>query len=466
MSTVPVFSPDGVLGDIPEDQLVAAVKAGAKPGVNFISPDGKPGVIPADRVAEASQVPGAKILPFEQQEVKHPGLWAGLGQDLLGVVKNIPSMLPPVQAYHNLQKGIEEYHSLSSTGQTTEQVQSAEQAKQGYGWWYRNLATPTAEGIGANVSGMEQSAREGDIGGVIGHALAVPTVMLATEGAARVLPVATPPAIRGAGKTYNAVRTAGQAIAPAAGIVEGAIRLAHGDTSGALISAMGGGVVRDTLKTLPRAPESITNYGRPAPTYPGAPLPAAPPAEVMQARGLAQGAQPAVEPSASLGNIPVRDAVETAPADIQPQGPRAIERTPQPVSGESALLDILSSHDNATLLKIAKSRGINVAQEATLKPGVANSRLVGKIIGDFSPDELQEIGSKYMETTRFQHHFGDITPEAWRTISLGYYFPDVKIPTTALRRSQASISSQHSIVQASNDLTSILQQSLAAAKRK
>src|ERR1039458_257059 len=85
MSTTPIFAPDGSLGDVPAGQLAAAVKAGAKPGVNIIAPDGSKGVVPADRYVEAAKA-GAKIVPFQDQDVKHPGFWASLRDDLKSMI--------------------------------------------------------------------------------------------------------------------------------------------------------------------------------------------------------------------------------------------------------------------------------------------------------------------------------------------------------------------------------------------
>jgi hypothetical protein len=72
--TVPVFAPDGTLGDIPQSNLVAAVKAGAKPGITMRAPDGSLGVVPADRYQDAYKA-GAKIVPLNQQETDHPDFW-------------------------------------------------------------------------------------------------------------------------------------------------------------------------------------------------------------------------------------------------------------------------------------------------------------------------------------------------------------------------------------------------------
>src|SRR6185437_10952419 len=90
--TVPMFAPDGSLGDIPYEQMNAAATAGAKPAVNILDPTGKPGLVPADRVQEAVQA-GAKVVPYQQQEAQHPGFWASVGQDVKGLVTGLPAMM-------------------------------------------------------------------------------------------------------------------------------------------------------------------------------------------------------------------------------------------------------------------------------------------------------------------------------------------------------------------------------------
>lgn len=65
MSTVPVFAPDGSLGDIPYEHLHAAIAAGAKPGVTIKAPDGSIGVVPADHYQEAVKA-GGQVVPFGQ----------------------------------------------------------------------------------------------------------------------------------------------------------------------------------------------------------------------------------------------------------------------------------------------------------------------------------------------------------------------------------------------------------------
>jgi hypothetical protein len=191
MSTVPIFAPDGTLGDIPPEQLVAAVKAGAKPGVHFKAPDGSMGIVPADRVSDAVKG-GGTILPFESQEVKHPGFWANLGSDLAAMVTPKPGALGKDALPGRVAAG--EQQRLQDNAQIA--ADTARRTAAGYSAPYRALA-PVAEGLGVNVPGMEESAVQGDVAGVAGHAAAVPTVMAATEGA-----------VRGVGAIPESVRTA------------------------------------------------------------------------------------------------------------------------------------------------------------------------------------------------------------------------------------------------------------------
>lgn len=65
-----------------------------------------------------------------------------------------------------------------------------EQKQAGYSLPYRVISPIAEHGLGVNVRGMEESAREGDRGGVIGHAAAVPAAMAITEGVTRGAPAA------------------------------------------------------------------------------------------------------------------------------------------------------------------------------------------------------------------------------------------------------------------------------------
>lgn len=145
-----------------------------------------------------------------------------------------------------------------------------------------------------------------------------------------------------------------------------------------------------------------------------------------------------VAPSSIAGSIAESVAEPKTLASLSGETPSGAG-IPRTLSGESILNQVLGGRDQSTLLKIARSRGINVTQEAQLKPGVANKRIIGKIIDDFSPEELDEIRAQGIENARFRHAFGDIGDEAWNTMALQTYFPDVKIPVAQVLRTQKAI---------------------------
>src|SRR5437899_1592358 len=87
-ATVPMFSPDGILGDIPYEKMQDARKAGGMPAVQVKSPEGEAGWIPANRMQDAVKA-GGQVVPFEQQEAQHPGFWHAVAEDSLGILKGI-----------------------------------------------------------------------------------------------------------------------------------------------------------------------------------------------------------------------------------------------------------------------------------------------------------------------------------------------------------------------------------------
>jgi hypothetical protein len=216
--------------------------------------------------------------------------------------------------------------------------------------------------------------------------------------------------------------------------------------------------------------------------FPGASLPEAPAPELVQANALYAGAKPAISPSDALGVVPARSSPPGA-AGSMAESIAAPEAAPKPMSqaadgsniprtlsGESALRQVLGGQDNANLLKIARSRGINVSQEAQLKPGVADSKLIEKIVSDFSDDELKNVGDTYLENTRMgpQDFKSKIGAEANRTLSMQTYFPDVKVPTATLKRTAAAVTTAKTIPMGANtpDLLNILKQSLEYAQQR
>jgi hypothetical protein len=98
-----------------------------------------------------------------------------------------------------------------------------------------------------------------------------------------------------------------------------------------------------------------------------------------------------------------------------------------------------SARDNKSLLTVARSRGINVTAEANLKPGVADNRIITKIIDDFSDDELDDARDIGLEASRNPALKGNMSPEALRVQLLQTFFPEAKIPQASVARYQKQL---------------------------
>lgn len=347
MATVPIFAPDGSLGDIPQARLAEAIKAGAKPGVNVLSPTGDKGVVPADRLHEAA-VGGAKLVPFEDQEVKHPGFWSALYDDLKGMGQSV-THLADYDPMTDRSLSDAEKMKVADQWAAQKQQQNEQRNAAGYGPVYRNVGAPAAEMLGVNIPGMEQSAAEGDVAGVAGHAAAVPTVMAATEGLMRGAPVAAEaaaPVLKTVGKRVPEIAggAAGAYLGHASGILEGGLLGAiAGRTLGKSLwegtvdlynswrnrgdaTALNRPYAGET-EPPPSAPVEAATSVAPAakPTLqnlngsPTAPAPT--PAQVEQALNSALGGKPLVK------NVPLRQQLQaTAPkAPALPEGFTPVE---------------------------------------------------------------------------------------------------------------------------------------------
>lgn len=164
---VPMFDPTGTLRDVPQAQMMDARQNGMEIGVRMQAPDNTVRVVPASKYQEAAQN-GMKPLPIEQQAVQHPGFWSSLWSDIKGMPGSIAGATV-TSPYPGM--------DLERKQQVAQQAlaEDASRKQAGYGPVYRTVA-PIAEAVGTNVPGMEQSAREGDPGGVLGHAAAGATV--------------------------------------------------------------------------------------------------------------------------------------------------------------------------------------------------------------------------------------------------------------------------------------------------
>ena len=136
-------------------------------------------------------------------------------------------------------------------------------------------------------------------------------------------------------------------------------------------------------------------------------------------------------PGEAAAPAQVTDAPPSNPEFVEPA--RSAIGGPRQLNPESVTRTILEGFDNKTLIKIAKSRGINVTAEQQLKPTVGNGRVIGKIVDDMSQDELEEIRARYIENTR-QPLPKNIGPEAYRTAALSTYFPDLDLSNARLTR--------------------------------
>jgi hypothetical protein len=229
---------------------------------------------------------GPVTITPDQQTPPH-GFLANLGSDLKGMI-HMPSAQNPYP-------GMGQEDKAAAAAQSSDRDQSRKAA--GYSAPYRALA-PVAESVGANVSGMEDSAREGDPGGVLGHAAAVPV----TYVAGRAIREAAPPVIRGVARGTNKILEKAPGVLGAA--AGGALGHTTGIPGGATLGAgVGYAVGKDVLPSL-RIPGE--QFGLQKPVYPGAHLPEAPPIEVIKARGLAVGGHIPEDPAAGLGGIPLR----------------------------------------------------------------------------------------------------------------------------------------------------------------
>jgi hypothetical protein len=192
---VPMLSPDGRSGDIPADRVNEALAAGFKGAVIMTSPDGKQGYVPHDRAQEAVKA-GFKVgtpsaIAFEQRGQNAQGFGSALGSDLAGMAKGAGPMLlgAPGMAYQGAKQSLADYQSYKMTGKTLAERDAEARAAAGHGTPYQ-VGAGVNEALGVNVKGMEQAANQGDVGGVLGHAAAVPAATAITAGIAKGVPAA------------------------------------------------------------------------------------------------------------------------------------------------------------------------------------------------------------------------------------------------------------------------------------
>jgi hypothetical protein len=111
---------------------------------------------------------------------KKEGFASALGSDIAGMAKGVVGSfgdaLNPVASSYKLAQQVQ--------GMVEHDTARKDDGRSGA---YR-VAAGAGELLGVNSSGMEDAAKKGDVGGILGHAAAVPVVTAASEGLARGVP--------------------------------------------------------------------------------------------------------------------------------------------------------------------------------------------------------------------------------------------------------------------------------------
>src|SRR4051812_16231478 len=98
---IPMISPTGKIGDVPQENVGAAVQAGFKIGAEMISPKGKLGVIPIDQVVQASQA-GFMLKPPGMPAAPQPKMQMS---NVATAIQNSPSGADPQNPANPTQQG-------------------------------------------------------------------------------------------------------------------------------------------------------------------------------------------------------------------------------------------------------------------------------------------------------------------------------------------------------------------------
>jgi hypothetical protein len=365
---VPIFDPQGVLRDVPQEQMVDAVRSGGMPSVRFHAPDGKIRFVPANQIQDAVKA-GGKMLPIAEQDVQHPGFWSTLIDDAKGLGKSLLNAGPEMATGDQIHQDAEYLQKLKNEGRS---------------FPYRALMSLTP-------NGMRESAESGDVGGVAGHTV-VPAAAVAS-------PLAAEASSRLVGSVANTAKSAANAARPAAGsALRGLSDLVSPDVTGLWSPRLAhaqrlAGRLADAISV----PDKFVN--------PGAPLPEVPPAEVLQAASLARGPQPVVDPAQGLGSIPLAKTPGAAGSMAQSVAPPKVTRA------------ILEQQLNEALGGKALKSDVPLRQQVPTK-GTAEAP---KLPAGFSPVDSSALkGFKYDPTTkefetitqggqRYIH--GDVSPE-------------------------------------------------------
>lgn len=478
-TTTPVFAPDGTIAQVPNQSLPDAMAHGGKLAVQIKTPDGALHYIPHDQVGAAQKAGG--VINTEQGTPDNPqpkeGFWHSLGS-VFGLtseqLSQKPSMgsafeagIPGAGAIHNAvnsapslaRKAGEESNASFESLKHGDITSFLAHQIGGMGYTGAVVLSPF---MGESPAKAGEQFGEGNIKGGLGTTTGIlaPAVLDAGVTGVSKVPV---------GKVVKTVRVIGD---PIPGVGQTLDRLARFKDAPAKLreiwakkaEAETGTTEGTAAGPVPsEAPEIIPPSRRlgKGPTITpyidaSGSVPYTPPPVAATTRAQRLGL---LLPEKAGGRIPLGPvemvAPHNSPIEVPPvksnPAPQGIGTStlPRINSGEGVLNQALTSLDNATLLKVARSRGINVTKEAQLKPGAANNSIIKKIIDDFSPDELDEVRNQGIEISRNKPVSVDaeeVTPdaaaEAWRSKVLNTFFPDIKIPKTMQARVENTLQEQ------------------------
>ena len=108
MGTVPMFAPDGSIGDVPQEKVTSAIKAGFKVGIDMLSPDGKHGTVPQEKMLDAAAAGFRPVAPVN--------LPKGMGPSYVSPgVKDLPSRIAEMTSQQK--QRLSEGQSLTGVGE-------------------------------------------------------------------------------------------------------------------------------------------------------------------------------------------------------------------------------------------------------------------------------------------------------------------------------------------------------------
>lgn len=459
--TVTMFAPDGTTGEVPAESMRAAMQAGGKLAVWMKAPDGSIGMVPHDQVGAAQKSGGMVADPpqgystanspkstwqafketmpgthdilhslgltreqmIEQNRYAGEHPWEVIGQVAFG--ENSP---PGIAA--NILKSMAKEGGRGIKGSFSSDPMEQAMAGTHLASALNPFAAPVVDTMSEQGLGTPQANATGVVGA-------------GTLAAGEVLPRVVPAAGRGAVKvaapvTRAAVKVANKALSPAA--VGGALA-SYGGPVGA---AAGAGIMPELFPGWAAA----AREGRIVPTPEWA-AKSTPQMDLFRNTPKLGNA-----PSGTLSEMsaaPQANPLEvTNPALPQGeiQGPSTVPRV---ASGEAVLNQALTALDKPTLMRIAKSRGINTTQEANLMASKAEASLVKKIYADFSPEELDEVREVGLELSRDKavpnpDISKEAAQEAWHYKVVKQFFPDVELPKAMVARAQKTIAQRPTIV--------------------